>query len=161
MLPVKPGGKMFGQKVCVLAIAFLALLAVYIFFFQIISPTWRELKLLAQTGHKTLGRVTAKEPQNHQLIRYEYHVDGQRYAGECNAGFGGLPPFDQIRVGDSIAVTYSLERPSISIGGDPKDMYGSWSGLLFLVLPLLLVIGAFFAIVRIRQRGRGRERKTQ
>jgi len=127
---------------------------VYTFFFCAIYPKWHELERLTHKGIQTRGRVTAKEPFNHQVIRYEYRVDSGRYAGSSSAGFGGLPQFDQIRVGDEVPVTYLPESPSVSVAGNPRDLYGSWSGLLFVVMPLLIAIGLVVGIIRRARRCR-------
>jgi hypothetical protein len=153
-------GQMLRRETYVLLAILCVLLfgGIHTFFFYAIYPKWHELELLTHKGVQTRGRVTAKEPFNHQGIRYEYRVGPGRYTGMSSAGFGGLPPFDQISVGDEIAVTYLPESPSVSVAGNPKDLYASWSGLLFIIMPLFAAIGVVIMVVRA---GRWRKRRQE
>jgi hypothetical protein len=145
----------FCERIILLALlGILIFVGIYTLFFVAIYPKWHELERLAHAGIQTSGRVTAKEPSNHQGIRYEYRVGADTYSGISTAGFGGVPRFDQIRVGDQIAVTYWPERPTVSIAGSPDEMYGSWSGLLFIIMPLGIAIFMAIAINRAAARTR-------
>ena len=124
---------------------------IYALFGFLIFPKWKELERLAHAGKQTAGHVTAKEPDNHQNLRYEYKVDSRIYSGRCSSGFGGLRPFLEIMIGDEIPVSFWTEHPDISVLGDPDDLFMSWSGLLFGVLPAFsLIAGGIFA-VRMRK----------
>jgi hypothetical protein len=124
------------------------------FFISVAYSHWHNYERLAHAGIQTSGTVTAKEPNNHQSIRYEYSVGSTRYTGISAAGFGGLPPFDQIRVGDQIPVSFLPQRPTISLPGDPRDVYMSWSGLLFIVVPGLGLIAGMVTAFRLHVKNR-------
>lgn len=143
---------MLGEQTQIRVLLFvlfgLLALAIYAFFFNAIYPKWQELDHLAHAGVQTAGQITAKEAHNHQSIRYRYHVGTTVYSGRSAAGYGGLPAFGDINVGDEIPVTYWSEDPSVSIAGDPNEMFASWTGLLFGVMPLLIVIGLAVGLFR-------------
>ena len=67
---------------------------------------------LAKWGVAIEGQVIAKEPGNHQFIRYSDSVGQQTYSGLGNAGRGN-PAFEQLNIGDSVKVFYDPD--------DPKD----------------------------------------
>jgi len=48
-------------------------------------------------------------------------------------------------------VTYSAAAPSLSLPGDPRDLYASWSGLLFIWMPLIVAIAPFILALRLRK----------
>jgi hypothetical protein len=112
--------------------------AAYLFFFWAIYPDWHRFERLSKVGIQTRGHVIAKEPLNHNGIRYEYRVGDTSYTGISTAGHGGLRPFESVRVGDQIVVTYLPESPGVSTAGDPKEHYASRSGLLFVIMPLAI-----------------------
>jgi hypothetical protein len=107
--------------------------------FQNMAPEWRRHRQLARFGAQVTGAVTAKEPMNHASIRYDYFVDGVRYAGgPCSVH----TQFDRIRVGDAIAVTYVPDSPSISTCEDPQAAYNTRFGMLFIIAPSFALFGA-------------------
>ena len=121
-------------------------LVVNAFIFSVAHQQWRSYERLAHVGVHTEGRVTATEPANHNEVRYEFLVGSNTFSGGSSASFGGLPPLYQIRVGDKIPVTYLPANPSVSVPGDPSELYGSWSTLLFLIAPVFgLIAGAVTA----------------
>src|SRR5207237_7449936 len=80
---------------------------------------------LSKNGIRTIGQVTALEPTNHQVVRYTYVVDSLEYLGSGNAGHGN-PPFENIRVGQSVLVFYDPMNPKVSSLGYPQArLYGN------------------------------------
>src|SRR6266478_3342657 len=79
---------------------------------------------LAKDGISVDGRVVAKEPLNHQTVHYSYLVATQTYYGAGNAG-NGNPPFDQLRIGDPVRVSFNPNNPSESYLGDPTSELNS------------------------------------
>ena len=125
---------------------------IYALFFSVIYPQWYTLSRVAHSGTKTEGVVTAKEPLNHAGIRYAYSVGGHSYSGSCTTGFGGIPHLEKIELGQKIPVAYFSGDPSLSVPGDPRDLYYSWSGLLFIWMPLILGLLAFGIAFGMRAR---------
>jgi hypothetical protein len=121
-----------------LLIGALVFVGVYSVIFHDESGDWHTHQRLARSGLQVTGAVTAKEPMNHASIRYDYYVDGIRYSGgPCAAG-----DLDRIHLGDSVAVTYLPDSPSISVCGDAQAAYKNRSGQLFIVAPLFALLGA-------------------
>ena len=88
----------------------------------------------ARGGKWTQGKVTAKEPENHAIVRYSYVVNGTAYAGVGHGGRGN-PRFDELNAGDSINVVYEPAAPEKSMMGDPAaQVRTSLTGVLFLAL---------------------------
>jgi hypothetical protein len=127
--------------------------AIYAFFGSVIYPQWKDYERLAHSGSKIRGRVVSKEPENHQVVRYEYAVDSKIYYGSSSSSFGGLPSLSQIKIGDEIPVTYWPERPSISLPGNPSEVYFSWSVLLFGVLPSVSLLAGGAVAFRLPRGG--------
>jgi hypothetical protein len=125
---------------------------IYAFFFSFIYPQWHIYSRIVHSGMHTEGVVTAKEPMNHAGIRYEYSVAGRLYSGSCTTGFGGIPPLEKIEVGQEIPVAYFSDDPSLSLPGDPHDLYYSWSGLLFIWMPLIIAALAFGVAFALKPR---------
>lgn len=123
-------------------------------------PTWRDLRRLTLAGIRTEGTVTGKEPHNHQQVRYAFAVGDLRIVGIGGAGRGELPSFEQIDVGRVIPVTYLPDEPTVSAPGDPADLYGSWSALLFLVAPVFGLMAASFTLFRLEQHWAKSHRST-
>lgn len=78
---------------------------VNLFVFSVGYPQWHNYERLAHAGLRTVGRVTAREPANHNSVVYEYSVASNSFSGRSSASFGGLPPLNQIGIGDKIPVT--------------------------------------------------------
>jgi hypothetical protein len=123
-----------------IAIFLVVAIAVYVFFGCVTYPQWKDYERLVHAGSKTRGRVIAKERENHQNVRYEYSVESKIYSGRSRVGVGGLPPFSQVMIGDEIPITYWPGRPSVSLPGDPAEVFSSWSTVLFGVLPFFSLI---------------------
>src|ERR1700736_3964582 len=140
------------RKVSWLLGGLIGFVAMYAFFFSMIYPQWHIYSRIVRSGTNTEGVVIAKEPMNHAGIRYEYSVNGHSYSGSCTTGFGGIPPLDKVELGQKIPVAYFSGDPSLSLPGDPHDLYYSWSGLLFIWLPLIIggvAVVLAFAVRRV------------
>ena len=134
-------------------IVFLAVTAgVYALFFCVVFPQWRSYERLAHSGAKTTGRVIKKEPENHQSVRYEYSIASKSYFGSGSTGSRGLPVLYQIRIGDQIPVTYLPKNPSVSLPGDPEEIYSSWSVALFGILPAASLLAGGITAVRLHRK---------
>jgi hypothetical protein len=125
---------------------------IYFFLFFAVYPQWHVYSRIAHSGIQTQGVITAKEPMNHAGIRYEYSANGRSYSGSCTTGFGGIPPLDKVNLGQKIPVTYFSGDPSLSLPGDPRDLYYSWTGLLFIWMPLVIGGMAFSAAFALKPR---------
>jgi hypothetical protein len=93
------------------------------------------------------GKVTAKEPENHAAVHFNYEVDGKKYDGSGQAGRGN-PAFDQLQIGQSIVVFYNPKNPEKAILGYPQLYAQSdYFGVLFvattfssvIIVPLILI----------------------
>jgi hypothetical protein len=73
---------------------------------------------LDRAGVHVEGVVIAKEPKNHQLVRYRYSAAGRDQTGSGDAGYGN-PEFEALAVGDRLRVVYLTRSPEISAPGDP------------------------------------------
>lgn len=73
---------------------------------------------LDRDGTRAEGVVTAKEPQNHRLVRYRYSAASREHVGAGTARYGN-PDFDELRVGDKLHVVYLPGSPETSTPGDP------------------------------------------
>ena len=125
------------QLVCIV----LTFVLVYAFFFAFFFPFWYRYDRLAHVGAHTSGLVIAKEPKNHASIRYEYRVKGTRYEGTMTAGWMGIPPLEDVHIGEPLSVTYWPERP-VSTPGNPRKLREFWLGPL---VGAPLVCGLFLA----------------
>src|SRR4051794_6857426 len=81
---------------------------------------WRKWHGLAERAVETQGRVVAKEPENHQSIRYSYQVGAGTYIGSGRAGRGN-PTFEELNVGDRVRVFYDSDKPEVSVLGDARE----------------------------------------
>src|SRR5687768_3400646 len=127
------------KKAFAAAVGVAVFIAVWSSIYQNLAPEVRRHQQLARSGMRVTGAVTAKEPMNHASIRYDYFVDGVRYAGgPCSVH----TQFDRIRVGDSVSVTYVPDSPSISTCEDPQSAYDTRSGMLFIIAPSFAALGA-------------------
>lgn len=103
----------------------------------------------------TQGRVVAKEPQNHGIIRYSYTVDGQTYTGIGHGG-GGNPKFEDLAIGNLVRVVYNSKKPSESFMGFPEhDLRVNRAGAIFFALVpstfiSLTVLGLLILVSRAR-----------
>lgn len=85
---------------------------------------WSKYQHLARNAVKTTGKVTAKEPQKHNSIRYSFEVDHKTYSGLGHAG-GENPTFDELQVGAPVSVYYDPDQPDNSFLGNPAEQAAS------------------------------------
>ena len=94
---------------------------------------WRKYSRLSD-GVGVWGKVMAKEPENHQLIRYSFVVGPQTYTGVGSAGHGN-PTFGSLNVGDRVIVFYDPANPYVSCLGYPQGrLKTEVAGIIFLVI---------------------------
>ena len=106
---------------------------------------WFEYRHLAQVGIKAVGRVTAKEPENHNFVRYTFQVNGKSYDGIGSAG-GENPEFEELRIGTNVNIYYDPENPDFSFLGNPhKQAASATAGVIFtsLIGSLLSMLGLY------------------
>jgi len=98
---------------------------------------WKKSYLLTKEGHTTSGWITAKEPANHQALRYQYNVENQTYRGVQVRG--QVKPgvrFEDIRIGEQVQVVFVPAQPNISCACDPAAVLRS--DIVFIVVIVLL-----------------------
>lgn len=121
----------------------------YILIRPVTSKTLRDNPIVTQ------GRVIAKEPHNHRIIRYSYTVDGQTYTGIGHGG-GGNPKFEDLAIGDLVRVVYNSKNPGESFMGFPEhDLQVNRAGAVFFALVpstliSLTVLGILILVSRAR-----------
>lgn len=138
------------KKLRILAIAAIFSVTIYSLFFLSFFSTWHRLERIANHGRTTSGVVVLKEPNNHESVGYEYWVETVKYLGTSPAAMNGLPAFADIRIGDTITVTYWPERPKESFGGNRSDVYATMSFFLFFLLPVACIILGIVAAIGLR-----------
>lgn len=104
-----------------------------------------DLDHLVEEGVGVYGIVTAKEPNDHQGVRYYYQANGKNYQGNGSAGRGNAD-FNQIQIGQKVIVYYDFDNPEKAILGYPQLYSGTnHSAILFTTLflpffPLIITI---------------------
>ena len=73
-----------------------------------------DLDHLVEEGVGVYGIVTAKEPNDHQGVKYYYQVNGKNYQGNGSAGRGNAD-FNQIQIGQKVIVYYDFDNPEKAI----------------------------------------------
>jgi Protein of unknown function (DUF3592) len=96
------------------------------------------LNHFVEKGVPIYGRVTLKEPDEHQLVTFTYEVNGKQYTGIGNADRGN-PAFDKIQIGEQVVVFYDSENPEESILGYPR-LYARANNGMALFLAIFLPI---------------------
>lgn len=89
------------------------------------------LQNLAEHGTNVWGVVLAKEPDNHNTIRYSFEVNGNIYTGMGSGGRGN-PDFGQIQIGQKVIVSYDSNNPENSYLGYPEVAVESQRSLISL-----------------------------
>jgi hypothetical protein len=119
--------------------------------------TYRELS----NGVGVYGKVTAKEPDNHQIIRYSYMVGQQTYSGVGHGGRGN-PSFGELNVGDRVIVFYDPASPSISVMGNPQShQQVEMGGIIFLVVFLpLFPLGITIILMVVLSKSKARSNNS-
>lgn len=103
------------------------------------------LRTLAKYGVPTEGKVEAKEPDNHQVVRYSYVVGQRSYNGSGRAGYGN-PEFISLSVGDKVTVFYDPSDPQLSIMGNPQEQLSNELvsvGAVTLLFPPIIMLGLY------------------
>ena len=106
---------------------------------------------LAKDGMSIEGWVVAKEPLNHQTVRYSYVIGTQTNHGAGNAG-NGNPPFDQLNIGDPVRVSFNPNSPSESYLGDPTSELSSLTRGVILIALFPTVVVFAYSIQRRKKR---------
>jgi hypothetical protein len=135
-----------AAQLCLIVLTFVV---VYAFSFTLFFPTWHRYARLAHVGARTSGLVIAKEPKNHASIRYEYNVEGTRYEDIMTAGWMDIPTLDEVRIGQTVVVTYWPDHPSVSTPGNPYALSEYWLGPLVgapLVFAFFLALGVALSL---------------
>ena len=116
------------------------------FVIGMITTDWWEYYELTTRGVKTEGIVIAKEPENHNFIRYSYKAEEQTYSSIGSDGRGN-PSFEALKIGDPLVVFYDSDSPSISCLGYPSShLRDSTGGIIFVVL--FLPLFGFYGLYR-------------
>ena len=108
----------------------------YGLFLLVSYPEWHKYQQLHETGRETIGTILGKNIARHRSIQYSYTVDTLTFSGTANASLARLP-FEQMRDGDHVPITYLPNHPEISVAGDATTLYLSWSRLLFVFAPCI------------------------
>jgi len=106
---------------------------------------WTQSQNLARHAIKTSGRVTAKEPDNHNFVRYSFEVNGRPYSGLGNAG-GENSEFEELQIGSTVIVYYDATNPEDSFLGNPaRHAASATNGVIFVVVvgSLLCMFGLY------------------
>lgn len=115
------------------------------------------LELMTIEGKQIYARVVAKEPENHQTIRYVFDLNGVEYTGSGAAGAGN-PSFQEIQIGDDVVVFYNPSNPQESILGNPwEDLGAQYTGIMFStivfpILPMAFLLLFWFVIKASRKK---------
>jgi hypothetical protein len=117
------------------------------------SSYWTQYFYLSRHGVFTYGVVTAKEPKNHQVVRYTYNVAGKDYSGEGRAGYR-TPTFDKLNVGDQVLVAYDQTDPQESCLGDPQLLLKGESFAIIgaSVIGSMLIVVSIYAYTRSKKK---------
>jgi hypothetical protein len=97
---------------------------------------------------RTIGRVTAKEPENHNFVKYSFEVNGHTYSGLGTAG-GENPGFHALEIGSSVVVHFDPVNPDISFLGDPiRQAKSATNGVIFVAL-----VGSILSMIGLYHKG--------
>ena len=99
---------------------------------------------LVRNGMVTQGRITRKEPDNHQNVHYSYVVGSGTYSGVGHGGRAGIPRFELLKIGQKVQVHYDRDNPTISSLGDPALHLRTANGL---TISIALTFSPFTTIV--------------
>jgi hypothetical protein len=82
------------------------------------SINWPFLHRIARRGVRGEAVVVGLFPENHNTLRYEYHVAGRTFRGQNQSEFPN-PPLKQLAVGRTVVNCYEPEKPEDSVLGNP------------------------------------------
>lgn len=120
-----------------------------------ISLGQEKAEYLANHGASAVGRIEAKMPEQHRSVVYSYNADNVRYTGIGSATWSGRD-YDQLAVGNDVAIVYDPDFPSTSFLGDPRSLATEnsktilWLTLIVPVVPLIVVGLAIFVFNKSR-----------
>jgi hypothetical protein len=122
-----------GCLVALIAFAF------YATCFNLSSHGWFAWRRLAQSGHTTVATVVKKTPENHQACYLDYLVNAHQYQviESC-----------ELRVGQSVTLTYDPTNPNFATLRDPR---GELLGEILVPAILSAIAGTLAAFRRARQ----------
>jgi len=101
---------------------------------------------LASHGVVTEGRVLELREREHTTIVYVFTYGAKRYSGQGRVGFGN-PPFDRLKIGDPVQITYLPNTPQLSCSGDAKEQFRE-QVLMMASLPIIVFVVSFFLFRR-------------
>lgn len=103
-----------------------------------------ELALLEKTARTTDGRVTKRNCENHGKVSYSYVANAHVYTGS-----GPIlgKSCDDVKVGESIDIIYSVQKPQLSRSDSLASWRGNISGNLFALA--LISLAAAIVIFRV------------
>lgn len=116
--------------------------------FLIVTLDWPKWHGLAQRAIKTEGIVTAKEPYNHEIIRYSFKIGSQTYSGLGPAG-GANAEFNELKVGDKIKVFYDSNNPDVSRPDSATDQSSS----IIMVVLFAIIVGPIMGFSGLYKKG--------
>ena len=101
----------------------------------------------------TSGRVIARQPSDHALVRAEYEVNGIRYVTEDNFIGPPNPDFGEVNVGDAVTVFYDPSSPGGGRLSDPSQHGLSAELVVFTLFVAALVPTRYvvFALLVLRK----------
>jgi hypothetical protein len=135
---------MYSKGILTIVLIWVAL-TIFFAAIGVVALDWRQCHALAQRGVEVEGKVIAKEPENHRLIRYSYVAGAETYFA-LGTGGDGNPEFEQLNTGDRVKVFYDPGNPKESILGNPQRQASSkTTGVLFLAIiaPLFSIVGLY------------------
>jgi hypothetical protein len=127
-----------------------AMVIPWVFFAIFISQRWPYYRL-ERDGVETRGVIVATLPAHHGAVDTRFEAGGASYVVRSHPGRGNPDP-SELKVGDSISVTYLRDDPAIARGG--RRPAGSVRELMVLLVlatvasALLGVLGRRFTATR-------------
>jgi len=118
------------------------------------------VQYLANHGATTIGRVDAKQPNNHQAIVYSYEVDNIRYTGVGRGGIGNFA-FDDVAIGQNVTLVYDPKSPSDSYLGDPRIIMELNESTIYRFVLLIPIIPSFIVISIVIALSNSRNRSVE
>ena len=102
----------------------------------------------ARQARTAPGTVTAKEPNNHAIVKATYVVSGETY--EIADSFIGPPnpDFASVRAGDTVTVYYDPMRPSKGVLAAPEAQTPDLGFALLAALALSTLLTAALIVSR-------------
>ncbi len=119
-------------------------------FAAMLSPNITTLKheyRLKKSGIPIAGIVESKVA--HQSVIYSFTVNSAEYRSKGRTGLARVPAYESISIGDRLPVYYLKQGPTVSLLGDPTELFKSdfW---FCAGLALFAAVAIMFAMVTIR-----------